>query len=120
LIVLGLILWNVARPQLQALGVVAAPKWIINNEGGDDSCSVLGDYCVRVKCSVSNGGDAPGIVTVAAALTQANNSSVVARRIYSVALVPGENKALTFDFPEAEINGQYRGGCRIQKEPSIN
>ena len=65
---------------------------------------------MRVRCAVTNIGDASGIARLAADLVE--DSAVVAtHRATTQLLVPGQHDTLTLDFPEATLASrqhQYR------------
>lgn len=111
LIVAAFIAWKLARPGLEDVGVLKAPKWVVENAGGDDSCTRVGDFCMRTKCLVRNVGDDAGAVDVRAVLDEQGGRQVEKRT--TLRLAPGQSETLTFDFFEAEMGRQYRYGCRV-------
>ena len=54
----------------------------------NESCTIVGEYCVRVRCAVTNAGSAAGISRVAAEL----NEDLIIRRMVG--------RDLTHRFPE--------------------
>jgi hypothetical protein len=109
LIGLGFILWRLWQPGLQAVGIVPAPRWFVQNAGGDDSCTRLGDYCMRTKCLVRNIGDAAGSVRVVSQLQQQGAGSL--EKATMLRLEPGQSETVTLDFPEAELGEKYLYAC---------
>jgi hypothetical protein len=106
----AVLLYRMNRPALERAGVVASARFAIDNAGANEDCTVLGDYCLRVRCAVTNIGDASGISQLAADLEE--DSKVIAtHRATSRMLDPGQHDTLTLDFPEATLAStahQYR------------
>ena len=105
----GYLAFRLYRPQLESAGVLPAPRWIVDNARGDEQCSVLGEYCLRVRCAITNAGNAAGIAQVAADLTE--DGKVVATHRGTRTLAPGQQDTLVLDFPEAQMSAkehQYR------------
>ena len=104
------LLYRMNRPALERAGVVASARFSVDNAGANEDCTVLGDYCVRVRCAVTNIGDASGVSQLAADYVE--DSKVIAtRRATSRMLDPGQQDTLTLDFPEATLAStahQYR------------
>lgn len=86
-----------------------APKWIIDNVDANESCTVLGEYCIRVRCAITNSGTAAGIAQVAADL--AEDSVVIATRRATRSLDVGAQDTLTLDFPEANLGKEHSFRC---------
>lgn len=86
-----------------------APKWIIDNVDANESCTELGEYCVRVRCAITNSGAAAGIAQVAADL--AEDSVVIATRRATRSLGVGAQDTLTLDFPEANLGKAHSFRC---------
>jgi len=86
-----------------------APKWIIDNVDANDSCTALGEYCVRVRCAITNSGTAAGIAQVAADL--AEDSVVIATRRATRSLDVGAQDTLVLDFPEANLGKEHSFRC---------
>ena len=86
-----------------------APKWIIDNVDANDSCTELGEYCVRVRCAITNSGTAAGIAQVAADL--AEDSVVIATRRATHSLDVGAQDTLVLDFPEANLGKEHSFRC---------
>lgn len=104
------LLYRMNRPALERAGVVASARFAIDNAGANEDCTVLGDYCVRIRCAVTNIGEASGISQLAADYEE--DSKVIAtHRATSRMLDPGQHDTLTLDFPEATLAStahQYR------------
>jgi hypothetical protein len=104
------LVYRMNRPALERAGVVASARFSIDNAGANEECTVLGDYCVRVRCAVTNIGDASGVSQLAADYVE--DSKVIAtHRATSRMLDPGQHDTLTLDFPEATLAStahQYR------------
>ena len=90
------VLWRVAQPYLQTLNVVPAPRWFFETAGGDDSCTRLGDYCMRTKCLVRNVGDAAGVVHVDSAIILDETGRSAATKTTVLRLDPGQSQTVTF------------------------
>jgi hypothetical protein len=108
--VLGFIVYRVSRPALQNAGVVPSARFAIDNAGGDESCTTLGDYCMRVRCAVTNIGDASGTSRLAADFVE-DGKVIATHRGTTQLLAPGQHDTLTLDFPEATLASrehQYR------------
>lgn len=96
------LVYRMNRPALERAGVVASARFSIDNAGANEECTVLGDYCVRVRCAVTNIGDASGVSQLAADYVE--DSKVIAtHRATSRMLDPGQHDTLTLDFPEATL-----------------
>lgn len=109
-LVVAFLAYRIWNPTLQKAGIVPSARFAVDNAGGTEACTTLGDYCVRVLCAVTNIGDANGIARVAADFSE--DSKVVAtHRGTTQMLVPGQHDTLTLDFPEATLAStqhQYR------------
>jgi hypothetical protein len=103
-------MWRAFQPTLQAAGMVPAPRWVVDNAGGNDDCSVLGDYCVRARCAVTNVGDASGTARIAAELYEGERQ-LVATRTATRFLTATAQDTLSFDFPEAGMNKNQKFRC---------
>jgi hypothetical protein len=100
----------VSRPTLQKAGVVASARFAVDNAGGDEQCTVLGDYCMRVRCAVTNIGETSGVARVAADFLE-DDTLVATHRGTTELLEPGQHDTLTLNFPEATMAStqhQYR------------
>ena len=86
-----------------------APKFIIDNVDANESCTVVGEYCVRVRCAITNSGTAAGIAQVAADL--AEDSVVIATRKATRSLDVGAQDTLVLDFPEANLGKEHSFRC---------
>ena len=109
-LVVAFVAYRLVRPALGKVGVVSSARFAIDNAGGDESCTVLGDYCMQVRCAVTNIGDASGVSRVAVELLE-DNAVVSTHRATTRLLGPGERETLTLDFPEATLASkehQYR------------
>jgi hypothetical protein len=98
-----------------ALSKPAAPPptahLTVTGATSDESCTALGDYCIRVNCSYSNDGTGPGEKPIGAELI--DNDVVVASRNSTLTLLPGKSQTLYWDFKEAELGDEhhYRYRC---------
>ena len=86
-----------------------AARWIIDNVDANEECTVLGEYCVRVRCAITNAGSAAGMAHVAADL--AEDSVVVATRRGTRSVEVGAQDTLTLDFPEANMGKNHSFRC---------
>jgi hypothetical protein len=86
-----------------------APRWLVDNVDANDCCTVLGEFCIRVRCAVTNGGTAQGVVQVAAELNE--DSVTIGTRRGTRTLVPGQQDTLIFDFPEANLGKDHTFRC---------
>lgn len=107
--VAAFVAWRLAAPVLQTAGIVPAPRWSVDNAGGDDACTVLGDYCMRVRCAVVNIGNAAGAAYVVATVYPDQGGQLTKRG--TVSLQPGQRDTVVLDFPEAEMGREYRYSC---------
>ena len=101
LVVLAFLAWRMTRTP----GLPASATFAVDNAGGDESCTVLGDYCMRVRCAVTNTGAANGVARLAADFLE-NNQVLATRHGTSRLLASGEHDTLVFDFPEATLASQ--------------
>lgn len=112
LLSLGSQLSRVFRPVLHAAGMAPSARWVVDNAGGDEGCSVLGDYCVRVRCVVTNAGDAAGTARLVATLYE-DSGVVKANHTATRYLLPARQDTVVFDFPEAALSKKQSSGCAI-------
>jgi hypothetical protein len=92
-----------------ALPAAPAPKWIIDNVDATDACTELGEYCIRVRCAITNAGSASGIAQVAVELKE--DSAVIATRRGTRSVGAGQQDTLTLDFPEANLGKEHSFRC---------
>ena len=112
LVIAGIVLLQRKKPQEQeapAAPVVPAATWIIDNVDATDSCTVVGEYCIRVRCAITNSGTAPGIAQVAADL--AEDSVVIATRRATREVGVAGQDTLALDFPEANLGKDHSFRC---------
>jgi zinc-ribbon domain len=88
-----------------------APAWIVDNVDANDSCSVLGEYCVRVRCAITNTGPVSGIAQVAVELTE--DDVTVGTRRGTRSVEAGQQDTLTLDFPEANMGKDHKFRCSL-------
>lgn len=112
LLSLGSQLSRVFQPALHAAGMAPAARWVVDNAGGDGGCSVLGDYCVRVRCVVTNAGDAAGTARLVATLYE-DSGAVKANHTATRYLLPSRQDTVVFDFPEAAMGKKQSSSCAI-------
>jgi len=108
-LVVGAVFLRRGRPQEPAEPAAPAARWIIDNVDANDTCTELGEYCVRVRCAITNAGAAPGIAQVAAEL--AEDSVVIATRRGTRSVAAGGQDTLTLDFPEANMGKAHSFRC---------
>lgn len=101
---------------LVSTGPAQAAHFIATDVLGDESCTVVGDYCLRVHCTFQNTGDAAGENRVRAQLLSEDQSQVVAERTSSLTLLPNATQRVTFDFPEATIEMKTRARCSVDSQ----
>jgi len=104
------LVYRMNRPALERAGVVASARFAVDNAGANEDCTVLGDYCMRVRCAVTNIGDASGVSQIAADYVE-DSKIIATHRATSRMLDPGQHDTLTLDFPEATLAStahQYR------------
>jgi len=99
-------------PLLRRAGVVPTARFAVDNVGGNESCSVLGDYCLRVQCAVANTGNGQGSIQVTAEIVP-DEGPAVSHRSTRV-LNPGQREVISMDFPEAEMGKHYSYSCSGQ------
>jgi hypothetical protein len=86
-----------------------APRFIVDNVDANETCTVLGEYCIRVRCAITNAGSAPGVVQIAAELNE--DSVSIGTRHGTRSLAVGQQDTLTLDFPEANLGKQHSFRC---------
>ena len=86
-----------------------APKWLVDNVDANESCTQLGEYCIRVRCAVTNAGTASGVAQVAAELKE--DSVAIGTRRGTRPLDVGQQDTLTLDFPEANLGKEHSFRC---------
>lgn len=109
------IIWKIAAPMLKTTGVMPVAKWSVDNIVGNDECTVLGNYCMRVRCAVTNVGDDKGATQVIATIR--SNDGIQTTKRSTVILQPNEKNVQVFDFPEAEMNREYKYLCSSEPLP---
>lgn len=109
LIIVGVAVALVIKRGTAHASVSPAPSWLVDNVDANDSCTVLGEFCIRVRCAVTNAGTAEGIVQVTAQLNE--DSVPLSTRRGTRSLVPGQQDTLTFDFPEANLGKEHTFRC---------
>ena len=109
LVIGGILLMQRKKSQQPEAPAAPAAKWIIDNVDATDACTVVGEYCIRVRCAITNSGTAAGIAQVAADL--AEDSVVVATRRATRSLDPGGQDTLALDFPEANLGKEHSFRC---------
>lgn len=85
-------------PALRKVGVIKSPTFAVDNVGGDESCSVLGEYCLRVQCAAVNTGSGQGSVHIVAEIVPDTGQSFT--HTTTRVLSPGERKSLRWTFPK--------------------
>ena len=86
-----------------------APRFIVDNVDANETCTVLGEYCIRVRCAITNAGSASGVLQIAAELNE--DSVSIGTRRGTRNLDVGQQDTLTFDFPEANLGKQHSFRC---------
>jgi len=109
LLVVGVVVLQVVKRGAAHASGSPAPTWLVDNVDANDSCTVLGEFCIRVRCAVMNSGTAAGVVQVTAELNE--DSTRIGTRRATRTLVPGEQDTLTFDFPEANLGKEHSFRC---------
>ena len=89
--------------------VSPAPTWLVDNVDANESCTVLGEFCIRVRCAVTNSGTAEGIVQVTAELNE--DSVTIGTRRATRSLVPGQQDTVTLAFPAANLGKEHTFRC---------
>ena len=79
----------------------------------DDSCSRLGDYCVRVTCEVRNVGKGDGTPRVEMKLIPEGKTPVVSTE--SISVPAGTAKKVSHDFGAAKMLDSHKGACVVQR-----
>jgi hypothetical protein len=94
-------------------GAAPAPvaRWIVDNVDANDSCSVLGEYCIRVRCAITNAGTVAGVAQVAAEVTE--DSTTIGTRRGTRSVGAGQQDTLTLDFPEANMDKKQSFRCYL-------
>jgi hypothetical protein len=102
-------------PWLRRSGVIPTPRFAVENSGGAEACTVLGDYCLRVQCAVTNAGNGSGSIRISAELVPDHGSPIAHYDTRVVAA--GQRQVVSFDFPEAELGRHYSYRCGGQPGP---
>ncbi len=89
------------------------PRWELVSSEADISCSALFEYCVRVRCTVSNVGDGAGRVAVQASLRAGAEPFRKTERVF---LRPKQKETLVMDFPEAHLGVDYQERCLVLRQ----
>ena len=113
--ILALIGIGIAIPVLRKAGVVPSASFAVDNAGSDESCSVLGDYCLRVQCAATNTGNAQGSVRIVAEIVPDSGAAVT--HVTTRVLTPGEREVVALDFMEAEMGNHYKYRCTGEPAP---
>lgn len=93
------------------VAIIPAPHLRIDNVKMDNSCAHLGDYCVRVTCTVTNDGNAGGPVSLEFEYKAPGRPTATATEIASVPI--GGQRVLSHDFGEARLSDHdSKGSCR--------
>ena len=87
---------------LKTAGILPAARFNFDNAGGDESCTRLGDYCMRIRCTVTNVGNASGIARAGSRLIE-DGSAIASQRTTTKVLAPGQRETVTFEFVEASL-----------------
>ena len=103
--------WRATEAARQSAGLAPAPRFVVDNAGGEDGCTVLGDYCMRVACAVVNIGDAYGATSVLAVLFE--NDEIVATHRATRQLGAGQRDTVRFEFPEARMSKEHKYRCEV-------
>jgi hypothetical protein len=112
LLVIGVIVaFRLARSGAGGVATAPAATWIVDNVDANDGCTVLGEYCVRVRCAITNAGPVAGMAQVAAELTE--DSVPIGTRRATRSVGAGEQDTLTLDFPEANIGKEHTFRCSL-------
>lgn len=109
LVIGGIVLMQRKKPNEQGAPAAPAPKWIIDNVDATEACTVVGEYCIRVRCAITNSGTAAGIAQVAADL--AEDSVVIATRRATRSVDVAGQDTLALDFPEANLGKDHSFRC---------
>lgn len=89
------------------------PRWELVSSEADMSCSALFEYCVRVRCTVSNVGDGAGRVAVQASL---RGGAEPIRKTERVFVRPKQRETIVIDFPEARLGENYEERCLVLRQ----
>ena len=103
--------WRATEAARQSAGLAPAPRFVVDNAGGSDGCTVLGDYCMRIECAVFNIGDAHGATSVLGVLFE--NGEMVATHRATRQLAPGQRDTVRFEFPEARMSKDHKYRCEV-------
>lgn len=98
----GLVVWN--RVRTGDLDVPGIASFAVMGQRGDDSCSSLFNFCLRVTCVVRNTGVVAGTARVELRVhSQAGATQYKHQELISIR--PGETREVVHDFPEAKLFG---------------
>ena len=102
-------------PALRKVGVIKSASFTVENVGGDESCSVLGEYCLRVQCAAVNTGTGQGSVRIVAEIVPDTGQSFT--HTTTRVLSSGERQVIALDFPEAVMGPHYTFRCNGEPSP---
>ena len=79
----------------------------------DDECTRVGDYCVRVQCTVKNTSSGGGQVGIIARLKSPGKQTFSQEQVAYIngGHQPGDVVTLAFSFFEADIGDDHTGEC---------
>ncbi len=97
-----------------AVYINRAPAYEVSGVVLDESCTLLlVEYCVRVTCTVHNGGSTTGTPKITVTLF-GSNGRAIATRSTGRTVEASRSTSVVFDFQEAEVADghlNYRAEC---------
>lgn len=86
----------------------ALSSFSVSKIQGDDTCTGLFDYCIRVECTVTNDGPVDGDAVVELIVNP--GSASLSHKII-VPLRVGESRSVYYDFDDARLEDDHRVHC---------
>ena len=102
-------------PWLRKAGIIPTPAFAVDNVGGSEACTVLGDYCLRVQCAAANTGNAQGSIRISAEMIPEQGTSTT--HFTTRVIAAGQREVVSLDFPEAELGKKYSYRCSGSPAP---
>ena len=92
---------------------LSRPEYRIFDVNVDDSCAAVRDYCIQVRCTIQNVGNAAGSPTIQ--ITVEGDSAGMLAKSKAITLASGAMETIIQDFPEATLGGEHLGRCKVMR-----
>ena len=96
--------WTTVLLCLACSGSTPLAHFTVASSQGDDSCSKLLDYCMRVTCGITNDSSIPGQAVVDLQVLD-ESGNVQFTQTERLDLGPGDTKSVSHDFTEVKLLG---------------